>query len=131
MPKPTQPAAALPPAGAGARLLASLPAKYRPSEQTIARLAPKVDLLISAGQAPAELVRRLTAGIDSAHDPGAALVQRLEKLPPPKGVQLPEKPPWCGECDQRTRMREKPDTGLPYRCPDCHPRCVGETPAAS
>jgi hypothetical protein len=27
-------------------------------------------------------------------------------------------PPWCGECDQRTRMRETPD-GQPYRCPDC------------
>lgn len=30
------------------------------------------------------------------------------------------RPPWCGdrECNQTTRMREKPD-GTPYKCPDC------------
>lgn len=32
-----------------------------------------------------------------------------------------QRPPWCGECEERTRMREHPDSGLPYRCPTCHP----------
>lgn len=30
-------------------------------------------------------------------------------------------PAWCGDCDKRTRMREKTD-GTPYRCPDCGPK---------
>jgi hypothetical protein len=33
--------------------------------------------------------------------------------------KLPARPDWCGECDERTRQREKPD-GTPYFCPDCH-----------
>jgi hypothetical protein len=32
----------------------------------------------------------------------------------------PEKPPWCGECDERTRMLED-DQGRPSHCPACHP----------
>jgi hypothetical protein len=31
-----------------------------------------------------------------------------------------DKPPWCGTCNERTRIME-PDTGRPFRCPDCHP----------
>lgn len=33
----------------------------------------------------------------------------------------PERPPWCGECDEHTRQRENPQNGLPMRCPRCHP----------
>lgn len=29
---------------------------------------------------------------------------------------------WCGSCDRRTRQIEHPDTGVPARCPACHPR---------
>lgn len=119
--KSTQPAAP-PPAGSGARLLTSLPAKYRLDPQTISRLAPRVELLL-AGSTPAELVRRLTAGIDSAHDPVAALVRRVEGLPLPKGVPAPPRPAWCGECDEHTRHRENAE-GQPYRCPQCNPRAV-------
>ncbi|WP_143087052.1 helix-turn-helix domain-containing protein [Geodermatophilus ruber] len=32
----------------------------------------------------------------------------------------PPRPPWCGECDERTRLRETPD-GLAQRCRQCHP----------
>lgn len=31
------------------------------------------------------------------------------------------KPPWCGGCDERTRLAGDP----PYRCPICHPLAVG------
>jgi hypothetical protein len=37
-----------------------------------------------------------------------------------------EKPPWCGVCDQRTRLRDF-YAAAPYRCPDCHP--LGPLPA--
>lgn len=30
------------------------------------------------------------------------------------------RPAWCGNCDERTRLREGPE-GAPYRCPTCHP----------
>jgi hypothetical protein len=32
-------------------------------------------------------------------------------------------PPWCGKCDERTRIREL-DDGRPARCPVCHPIAV-------
>lgn len=31
------------------------------------------------------------------------------------------RPLWCGVCDERSRLREKPESGVPFRCPDCHP----------
>lgn len=112
-----------PAAGAGARFLAGLPARLRPDQRDIARLAPKAELLLSNGVTAGELLRRLTAGIDSAHSPAAALVRRLENLPLPKGVLAPERPLWCGECDEHTRLREN-EAGQPYRCPRCNPRAV-------
>lgn len=30
-------------------------------------------------------------------------------------------PPKCPEHGNGPRMRYQPGTGLPYRCPDCHP----------
>src|SRR5690606_26987218 len=32
------------------------------------------------------------------------------------------RPPWCGHCDERTRLRESDHDHRLYRCPDCHPR---------
>ena len=32
----------------------------------------------------------------------------------------PARPPWCGQCDERTRWRETPEDHLPYPCPECH-----------
>jgi hypothetical protein len=117
--------------GTGARFLADrLPLRYRPDQSTIARLAPKVEQLLAAGWSEADLERRLTGGADSDHSPAATVVRRVERFPLPKGVPTPERPPWCGECDEHTRLRENA-AGDPVRCPDCHPRCVAAPPAAS
>jgi hypothetical protein len=35
----------------------------------------------------------------------------------PPGSPPPEKPPWCGLCDERSRQTGDP----PARCPNCHP----------
>ena len=110
--------------GPGAAFLASLPTRFRPDHETIVRLARKVDVLLGAGIERAELARQLTAGADSEHSPGAAVIRRIERFPLPKGVQPPEKPPWCGKCEERTRQLENAE-GLPYRCPRCHPLAVG------
>lgn len=46
---------------------------------------------------------------------------RLEHPPP-------ERPPWCGVCDEDTRMILDPDSRRPSgRCPDCHPANVKNT----
>ena len=37
---------------------------------------------------------------------------------PPGSPAVAARPPWCGECDEATRMR---DPDRPRRCPDCHP----------
>lgn len=29
------------------------------------------------------------------------------------------RPPWCGKCDQKTRLLG--DINRPHRCPECHP----------
>ena len=110
----------------GARFLADLPARYGLDAQTVARLAPKVEQLLSSGDWSWDsLRRRVLAGIESEHSPAAAVVRRLENLAGqrPKGAPAPERPPWCGECDEHTRLREN-DQGQPYRCPRCNPRAV-------
>lgn len=60
---------------------------------------------------------------------GAATACKSHKRPrrgcAPCATPAPERPAWCGECDERTRMREDP-IGLVLRCPDCHPIVVAE-----
>ena len=41
------------------------------------------------------------------------------ETPAPRSA--PRRPPWCGSCDERTRLLED-DQGRPYRCPECHPK---------
>jgi hypothetical protein len=35
----------------------------------------------------------------------------------------PVRSPWCGSCNEQTRMREA-DDGRPYHCPECHPKAL-------
>lgn len=55
-------------------------------------------------------------------DIGLAL---FDGMPPPEAPVRSSRPPWCGECDEHTRMAGDPDR--PYRCPNCHP-LRGESP---
>lgn len=120
---PVEPAAP----SAGVRFLAQLPAICRPDSRAVPRLAPLVETLLARGEWTWDtLLRRLTAGIESAGTPPGALIRRLEKLvdeaQAQKGAKS-DRPAWCGECDEHTRQREN-DEGLPYRCPKCNPRAV-------
>lgn len=39
----------------------------------------------------------------------------------PPGSPVPAtKPPWCGKCNETSRLRER-DDGTVFRCPACHP----------
>ncbi|WP_433225494.1 hypothetical protein [Actinomadura formosensis] len=49
----------------------------------------------------------------------------LEAAPAPTPGHPGDRPPWCGECDERTRIAGEPDA--PRRCPACHP-LRGENP---
>jgi hypothetical protein len=86
-------------------------------------LARRLRTLDQRGWPRVEIRKRL-AGIETAEAPGAAALTRLAdlaRLTPP--AVRPERPPWCGRCDPRTRMREDPDSDdRPYPCPECHPR---------
>lgn len=37
------------------------------------------------------------------------------------GTAADSRPPWCGECDRRTRMRFHADADVMTRCPKCNP----------
>lgn len=72
---------------------------------------------------PRPQVRERLAGIETADKPGAAALTRLDNLAalaPPR--PRPARPQWCGQCDERTWLRESAHDDRLYRCPDCHPR---------
>lgn len=48
-----------------------------------------------------------------------AVALDLDAAPPPTAGDPHARPPWCGECDERTRIAGDPDA--PRRCPECHP----------
>jgi hypothetical protein len=47
----------------------------------------------------------------------------------PLGTAAP-RPPWCGECDERTRMLGV-ETDSPRRCPECNPQVLARAAAAA
>jgi AcrR family transcriptional regulator len=76
---------------------------------------------LNAGWRPHELARSARANAGGVRDPYAVLAVRLSaaELPPPPG-QRPPRPPWCGECDERTRMAGF-YSDAPNPCPRCKP----------
>jgi Helix-turn-helix domain len=91
-----------------------------------ARLAPAVATALNAGWTPRALVAFTGRNTDGVRNPYAVLAARLSPagLPPP-AQRPPARPPWCGECDERTRMLGF-DGDAPRPCRRCKP-----TPATS
>jgi hypothetical protein len=90
------------------------------------RLAPSVAAALSMGWAPAALAQFVGANTAGVRSPAAVLAARLSsaELPaPPRGAMV--RPPWCGACDERTRMLGCYDGDVPSRCPRCHPLTSG------
>lgn len=83
------------------------------------RLRRPVRQALEAGWTIRTLLPVLRDAPDGVRSPYAVLASRLADLPAPPAVR-PARPPWCGECDEPTRMRDTSD-GRAYRCPDCHP----------
>jgi hypothetical protein len=87
------------------------------------RLAPLAGAALSAGWSPAALAGFTGANTSGVRNPYAVLAARLSpgELPsPPSSRGRQRQPPWCGQCNQRTRRREDADGADAGRCPECH-----------
>ena len=84
-----------------------------------ARLAPAVQAALDAGWLPQALAAFTGANTAEVRSPYAVLAARLSpaELPPPQR-QRPPRPPWCGRCDEVTRMLGF-DGDAPRPCPRC------------
>jgi hypothetical protein len=84
-----------------------------------ARLAPAVTAALGAGWAPQALAAFTGANTNGVRSPAAVLAARLSssELPLAPG-RLSARPPWCGECDEVTRMLGY-DGDAPRPCPRC------------
>jgi len=107
-------------AGAGAFYAALGPGWPLTAHQRT-RLAPPVAAALAAGWTPAALAQFAGANTGGVRSPYAVLAARLSpgELPAPPGRPSP-RPPWCGSCNQGTRLLERGDGRL-ARCPRCHP----------
>lgn len=86
------------------------------------RLTPAVAAALSLGCAPVKLAQFVGGNTAGIRSPAAVLAARLSlaELPGPLGGAL-GRPPWCGGCDEQTRMLGRYDGDTPSRCPHCHP----------
>jgi Helix-turn-helix domain len=86
-----------------------------------ARLAPAVQAALDAGWLPPALAAFAGANTAGVRNPYAVLAARLSPAElPPQQRQRPALPPWCGQCDEVTRMLGF-DGDAPRRCPRCKP----------
>jgi hypothetical protein len=85
------------------------------------RLAPAVTAALDAGWTPLTLAAIAGANTSGVRSPYAVLAARLApaELPLPH-TQRPSRSPWCGQCDERTRMLGF-DDDAPRPCPRCKP----------
>lgn len=88
------------------------------------RLAPKVVEALAAGWSARKLSAHLGANPEGVKSPAAVLSARLDDLPASEPSRtrnaVPQRPAWCGQCDEPSRTVERVD-GRWGRCPDCHP----------
>jgi hypothetical protein len=106
--------------GPASEFFAALGDAWRLTAAQRARLAPAALTALSAGWRPAALAEFTGSNTDGVRNPYAVLAARLSpaELPAPPGQ--PPRPPWCGQCDERTRMIDF-DGDAPRPCPRCKP----------
>jgi hypothetical protein len=102
---------------------AAVSGQAAPSAPKNSPARPAADGPACCGQRPAPARggggRFYLHALDGVRNPYAVLAVRLSaaELPPPPGWR-PPRPPWCGECDKRTRM-----AGFYSDAPKPRPRC--------
>ena len=105
----------------GRRVFAVLDDGWRLTADQRARLAPAVQAGLGAGWLPQALAAFTGANTAGVRNPYAVLAAPLSPAElPPQQRQRPARPPWCGECDEVTRMLGF-DGDAPRPCPHCKP----------
>jgi hypothetical protein len=86
------------------------------------RLAPAVATVLNAGWTPRTLAAVTGANTSGVRNRYAVLAARLSPTELPLAhAQRPSRPPWCGQCDERTRLLGF-DGDAPRPCPHCRPQ---------
>jgi hypothetical protein len=80
-----------------------------------------VEAALSVGWTPAALAATAGANTGGVRSPYAVLAARLSPAELPALSVRPTRPPWCGECDQGTRLLDF-DSDAPRPCPRCKPQ---------
>jgi hypothetical protein len=89
-----------------------------------ARLAPAVQAALEAGWSPQVLAAFTGANTVGVRNPYAVLAARLSPAELPlQPRHRSARPPWCGQCDEVTRMLGF-DGDAPRPCPRCKPRAT-------
>ena len=104
--------------GVGA-FFAALGDAWRLTGAQRAKLAPAVQAALDTGWAPQALASVTGSNTTGVRNPYAVLATRLSAAELPAPVR-PGRPPWCGECDQVTRMLDY-HGDAPRPCPKCKP----------
>jgi hypothetical protein len=116
-----RPAAAAVTGGGVGEFFAALGDAWRLTEAQRARLTPAVKAALCRGWPPQALASATGANAMGVRNPYAVLTARLSPAELPALPARPERPPWCGECDQVTRMLDY-DGDAPRPCPKCKTR---------
>ena len=90
------------------------------TEDQRARLAPAVKAALERGWTPRTLVSVTGMNTTGVRNPYAVLASRLSPAELPAPSTRSSRPPWCGVCDEVTRMLDY-HGDAPRRCPRCRP----------
>jgi hypothetical protein len=115
-----RPAAAVAGGGQIGEFFAALGHDWRLTGAQRARLAPAVEAALDMGWAPQALASVTGANTSGMRNPYAVLATRLSPAELPVSASRSKRPPWCGECDQVTRMLDY-HGDAPRPCPKCKP----------
>jgi hypothetical protein len=114
-----RPAAKAATGGGGAgEFFAALGDAWRLTDTQRARLTPAVNAALGMGWTPQALASATGANTTGVRNPYAVLAARLSSAELPVPSSRSARPPWCGECDQVTRMLDY-HGDAPRPCPKC------------
>jgi hypothetical protein len=114
-----RPAAKTATGGGGAgEFFVALGDAWRLTDTQRARLTPAVNAALGMGWTPQALASATGANTTGVRNPYAVLAARLSPAEPPVPSSRSARPPWCGECDQVTRMLDY-HGDAPRLCPKC------------
>jgi hypothetical protein len=113
-----RPAAVVADSGGIGEFFAVLGTAWRLTKAQRARLAPAVKAALDMGWTPQALASVTGTNTTGVRNPYAVLATRLSPAELPGPPARSARPPWCGECNQVTRMLDY-HGDAPRPCPRC------------